>query len=85
MESLDPQSSEDQARALAASRRILARVRLELHGQQELTEEDHALLEDDSESLRHEDLELFAAWHEALGTDSEEALREIYTRLQKEE
>lgn len=75
--------TEAQARALASTRRILAVVRLEASGGEEaaLTEQDRELLAGyDSDGLA-EDLRVFAEWHEALGTDPDDALGEMRRRL----
>ena len=59
-------------------------MRLEASGGEEasLTDQDRELLAGyDSERLA-EDLRLFAEWHEALGTDPNEALAEMRRRLQ---
>ncbi|MDP9476198.1 MAG: hypothetical protein M3R38_11050 [Actinomycetota bacterium] len=80
---MDPQSTEDQAKALAATRRILAVMRLEAAGGEEaaLTDRDRELLEGyDAERLT-EDLRTFAEWHHALGTDPDAALAEMRERL----
>ena len=64
---MDPGGTEDQARALAATRRILAVVRLEAADGDEgsLTDGDRELLEGyDAESVA-EDLRAFAEWHRA--------------------
>lgn len=77
---------EAQAAALAASRRILARLKLELLGDEDampgvFTEEDRELLAGDSEELQVEDLQTFADWHEALDSDPEAALLAMRERL----
>ena len=86
MEGRDPREPEAQAEALVAARRILARLKLELLGDEDalpgiFTEEDRELLKDDSEEQQVEDLRVFAAWHESLGTDPEAALLEMRGRL----
>lgn len=80
---MDPQSTEDQAKALAATRRIVAVMRLEAADGDEasLTYQDRELLTDyDAESLAA-DLRTFAGWHQALGTDPDAALAEMRERL----
>ena len=71
-----------QARALASTRRLLAVIKLEVSGSEDaLTEQDRDLIKGyDAEQLA-EDLRLFAAWHEALGTDPETALAEMRSRV----
>ena len=79
---MDPERTEDQAKALASTRRILAVMRLEAAGGEEatLTQQDRDLLEGyDSEGLA-EDLRTFAEWHQALGTDPDAALAEMRQR-----
>jgi hypothetical protein len=71
---VDPERTEAQAEALLATRRILARLKLELleTGEDlagELTEEDRQLLAHDTEWRAEDDLRIFAEWHGALGTD----------------
>ena len=72
---MDPERTEAQAEALLATRRILARLKLELleTGEDlagELTEEDRQLLAHDTEWRAEDDLlRIFAEWHGALGTD----------------
>jgi hypothetical protein len=83
---MDPERTEAQAEALLATRRILARLKLELleSGEDlasELTEEDRELLAHDTHWRAQEDLRIFADWHGALGTDPEVALREMGERL----
>ena len=82
---MDPERTEAQAEALLATRRILARLKLELleTGEDlagELTEEDR-LLAHDTEWRAEDDLRIFAEWHGALGTDPRVALREMGERL----
>ena len=82
---MDPGRTEDQARALAATARILAVVRLEAADGDEgsLTDGDRELLEGyDAESVA-EDLRAFAEWHRALGTDPDAALAEMRQRLDR--
>ena len=84
LRAMDPTRADAQAKALAATRRILGVMRLEASGGEEasLTDQDRELLAGyDSERLA-EDLRLFAEWHEALGTDPNEALAEMRRRLQ---
>ena len=86
MEGRDPGDPGSQAEALAAARRILARLKLELLGDEDalpgaFTEEDRELLKDDSGEQQLEDLKTFATWHESLGTDPEAALLEMRERL----
>ncbi|TCJ15859.1 hypothetical protein E0L93_11400 [Rubrobacter taiwanensis] len=76
---MEPGDTESQARALLASRRILARMKLELVDRGEAApglfgEEDRELLRDDTQERLREDLRTFAEWHAALGTDPEAAL-----------
>ena len=83
---MDPERTEVQAEALLATRRILARLKLELlesgeYTAGELTEEDRQLLAHDTEWRAEDDLRVFAEWHSALGTDPEVALREMEERL----
>jgi hypothetical protein len=83
---VDPERTEAQAEALLATRRILARLKLELleTGEDlagELTEEDRQLLAHDTEWRAEDDLRIFAEWHGALGTDPGVALREMGERL----
>ncbi len=83
---MDPQRTEAQAEALLATRRILARLKLELLENREdlaseLTEEDRQMLAHDTEWRAEDDLRVFAEWHGALGTDPEVALWEMKERL----
>jgi len=83
---VDPERTEAQAEALLATRRILARLKLELleSGEDlasELTEEDRELLAHDIEWRAQDDLRVLAEWHAALGTDPEVALREMRERF----
>jgi hypothetical protein len=83
---VDPERTQAQAEALLATRRILARIKLELHesGEDlaaELTEEDRQMPAHDTEWRAEDDLQVFAEWHDALGTDPEVALREMGERL----
>ena len=85
---MDPQRAEAQAEALLATRRILARLKLELleSGEDlasERSEEDRELLAHDTRWRAEDDLRVFAKWHGALGTDPEVALREMGERLRK--
>jgi hypothetical protein len=85
---MHPERTEAQAEALLATRRILARLKLELleSGEaltSELTEEDREVLAHDTEWRIEDDLRVFAKWHGALGTDPEEALREMRERLRR--
>jgi hypothetical protein len=86
---VDPERTEAQAEALLATRRILARLKLELleSGENlasELTQEDRELLAHDTEWRAEDDLRMFAEWHAALGTDPGVALREMGERLRGE-
>lgn len=73
---MDPTSTEDQAEALSATRRALARIELAIfHGF--CTVEDRELLEDDSERRQIDDLRVFAEWHAVLGTNSSTVPREM--------
>jgi hypothetical protein len=56
---VDPERTEAQAEALLATRRILARLKLELL----------EAGEDLAGELTEDDLRIFAEWHGALGTD----------------
>jgi hypothetical protein len=85
---MDPQRTEAQAEALLATRRILARLKLQLlEGGEDLasdfTKEDRELLAHDTEWRAEDDLRVFAEWHATLGTDPEVALREIGERLRR--
>ncbi len=86
MEEMEPTRVEDQARAMAATRRIMAREKLELLGDEDalpgvFTEEDRDLLAGDEEELQQEDLRTFSAWHAARGTDPDTAFEELRQRL----
>jgi hypothetical protein len=86
MESMEPRDPEAQAAALLASRRILARMKLELvdrgaAGPDLFTDQDRELIRRDTERQLREDLEVFARWHESLGSDPEAALREMRRSL----
>ncbi|WP_047866684.1 hypothetical protein [Rubrobacter aplysinae] len=79
---MDPGNSRDQAEAMAATRRIMARAKLEFMGDEDavpgiFTEEDREFLGDDSEEQEREDHETFEAWHSTMGTDPEAALQEL--------
>ena len=83
---MDPERTEAQAEALLATRRILARLKLELleTGEDlasELTEEDRQMLAHATEWRAEDDLRVFAEWHGALGTDPGVALLEMRQRL----
>jgi hypothetical protein len=81
---MDPQRTEEQAKALVATRRILAVIRLEAAGGEEdsLSDQDRQLLADyDAESLA-EDPRTFAGWHQALSTDPDATLAEMRGRLE---
>jgi hypothetical protein len=83
---MDPEQTEAQAEALLTTRRILARLKLELleSGEDlagELTEEDRQMIAHDTEWRAEDDLRVFAVWHGALGTDPQAALREMRERL----
>ncbi len=82
---MDPSRNESQAKALAATRRIMAVTRLEVSGDGgALTEQDRSLLEGyDSERLAG-DLGVFAEWHGAMGTDPDAALAEMRRRMGEE-
>ena len=85
---MDPERTEAQAEALLATRRILARLKLELleSGEDlagELTEEDRQMIAHDTEWRAQDDLRVFAEWHAALGTDPEVALRKMGERLRR--
>lgn len=87
--SVDPNSTEAQAQALTASRRILARIRQDIASDEDqpsgnLSEEDREILAEDSEELLREDLRVFNEWHEALGTDPEAVLTEMRSRTLEE-
>lgn len=67
---------------MAATRRIMARTKIEFMGDEEavpgiFTEEDREFLGEDSEEQEQEDLETFEAWHSAMGTDPDAALQEL--------
>ncbi len=75
---MDPTRPGDQAEALAATRRILARLKLEILGDEDappgvFTGEDRELLEGDTAERRRDDLRVFVTWHAALGTDPDAA------------
>lgn len=79
---MNPRRSRDQAEALAAARRIMARAKLEFMGDEDavpgvFTEDDREFLAEDSEEQEREDREIFDAWHSAMGTDPEAALQEL--------
>ena len=80
---MDPTQTEAQARALAATRSILAVMRLEASGGDEasLTEQDRGLIAGYDSGRLAEDLRVFAEWHEALGTDPDDALAKMRRRL----
>lgn len=82
---MDPTQTEAQAQALAATRRILAVIRLEASGGVEaaLTEHDRELLAVYDSGRLAEDLRIFAEWHRALGTDPDAALAKMRERLAK--
>jgi hypothetical protein len=81
---MDPSHNESQARALAATRRIMAVMRLEVSADGgALTEQDRTLLEAyDSERLAG-DLGIFAEWHGAMGTNPDDALAGMRCRMGK--
>ncbi len=84
---MDPNDTEAQAQALTASRRILARIRRDIVGDESsasLSEEDREILAQDSDELLREDLRVFNEWHEALGTDPEAVLIEMRSRALEE-
>ncbi len=79
---MDPGNSRDQAEALAATRRIMARTKVEFMGDEDavpgiFTEEDREFLSEDSEEQEREDAETFEAWHATMGTDPEAAMQEL--------
>lgn len=83
---MDPNRSRDQAEAMAATRRIMARVKLEFMGDEDavpgvFTEEDREFLAEDSEAQEREDQETFEAWHSTMGTDPETAMQELRQML----
>ena len=83
---MDPERTEAQAEALLATRRILARLKLDLleSGEDlasELTEEDRQMLAHDTQGRAEDDLRVCAEWHSALGTNPEVALWEMRERL----
>lgn len=82
---MDPTHTEAQARALAATRRILAVMRLEASGGDEasLTGQDRELTAGYDSGHLAENLRVFAEWHEALGTDPDDALAQMRRRLGK--
>lgn len=82
MSEMEPRSSRDQAEAMAATRRIMARVKLEFMGDEDavpgiFTEEDREFLDEDSEEQEAEDLATFEAWHSTIGTDPDAAMQEL--------
>lgn len=84
---MDSSNTERQARALAASRRILARIRKDMASEDSpvsLTTEDLELLAGDNEELLLEDLRVFADWHQSLDTDPEAVLSEMRSRVRLE-
>lgn len=79
---MDPRSSRDQAEAMAAARRIMARTKLEFMGDEDavpgvFTEDDREFLADDSDEQEREDHEIFEAWHSTMGTDPDAAIQEL--------
>jgi hypothetical protein len=83
---VDPERTKAQAEALLATRRILARLKLELleSGEElanELADEDRQMLAHDTQWRAEDDLRVFAEWHGALGTDPEVALWDMRERL----
>lgn len=79
---MDPQSSRDQAEAMAAARRIMARAKLEFMGDEDavpgvFTEDDREFLADDSDEQEREDQEIFETWHSTMGTDPVAAMQEL--------
>lgn len=71
---------------MAATRRIMARVKLEFMGDEDavpgvFTEEDREFLAEDSEAQEREDQETFEAWHSTMGTDPETAMQELRQML----
>ena len=82
MKEMDPKDSRDQAEAMAATRRIMARAKLEFMGDEEavpgvFTEEDREFLAEDSDEQDLEDHETFESWHSVMGTDPGAALQEL--------
>ena len=89
---MNPKDSQDQAEAMAATRRIMARAKLEFMGDEDavpgiFTDEDREFLAEDSEDEEQQDREIFDSWHSAMGTDPEAALQElrqgVYDRIMK--
>ncbi len=67
---MDPERTQAQAEALLATRRILARLKLELLESGEdlasgLTEDDPELLAHNTQWRAQDDLRVFAEWHTA--------------------
>jgi hypothetical protein len=81
---MDPSHNESQARALAATRRVMAVMRLEISADGgALAEQDRTLLEAyDSERLA-EDLGILAEWHGGMGTNPDDALAGMRRRMGK--
>lgn len=82
MTHMDPKDSRSQAEAMAATRRIMARAKLEFMGDEDavpgvFTEEDREFLAEDSEQEEREDHEIFESWHSNMGTDPDAALQEL--------
>lgn len=82
MTQMDPKDSRDQAEAMAATRRIMARAKIEFMGDEDMvpgifTEEDREFLAEDSEDEEREDHETFESWHSTMGTDPDTALQEL--------
>ena len=80
---MDPTRTEAQARALAATRRISSVMRLEASGGDDAapTQQDRELIAGYDSWRLAEDLRVFAEWHEALGTDPDDALAKMRQRL----
>lgn len=67
---------------MAATRRIMARVKLEFMGDEDavpgiFTEEDREFLAEESPELEAEDRETFEAWHSTMGTDPGVAMQDL--------
>ena len=82
MSDMEPKDSRDQAEAMAATRRIMARAKLEFMGDEDtvpgvFTDEDREFLGEDSDEQDLEDHEIFESWHSAMGTDPDAALDEL--------
>ena len=77
---MDPTQPGARTEALAAPRRILARLKLEILGDEDalpgvFTDDDRELLKGDTAERRRADPRVaFATWHAALGTNPDAAL-----------